>query len=289
MFHSSVLQRGDKVGLIACSDGIKPEMKPRIEALTEVFAGFGLDVVEARTLMRRSGYFSGTPGERAAELNELFRNDGVRAIFDVSGGDSANQVLPHLDYDAIRCANKPLFGISDLSVILNAIHAQSGVATVHYRTMNLVSTAGEVQRKAFEESLFRGGKALFSFSHRWIRGNGMRGVVIGGNIRCFLKLAGTGYLPDPTDKILFLESLSGRANRIVSLLAQFQQIGYLDRCAGVLLGTFTELEAHDEFPVVEAVLREMTERSGLPLAKTEELGHGDRCKGIVIGQEVELR
>lgn len=289
MLHNMTLQQEDKVGLIACSDGIRPEMRPRLDALIDVLHGFGLDVVEAGTLMRRSGYFSGTPGERAAALNEWFRDDGIKAIFDVSGGDSANQILPFLDFEAIRQANKPFFGISDLSVILNAIYARSGVPTVHYRMMNLVSADGQAQRKAFEETMFRGGKALFSFSHRWIRGSAMQGVVVGGNLRCFLKLAGTGFMPDPAGKIVFLESLSGRANRIVSLLAQLQQIGYLDRCAGVLLGTFTELEAHGEFPVVEAVLKEMTARSGLPLAKTEELGHGEQSKGVIIGKEAAFR
>ncbi len=34
----------------------------------------------------------------------------------------------------------------------------------------------------------------------------MDGIVVGGNIRCLLKLAGTPYWPDMREKILLLES-----------------------------------------------------------------------------------
>lgn len=34
----------------------------------------------------------------------------------------------------------------------------------------------------------------------------MQGIVVGGNIRCLLKLAGTEYWPDMNGKILLLES-----------------------------------------------------------------------------------
>ena len=38
----------------------------------------------------------------------------------------------------------------------------------------------------------------------------MEGIVVGGNIRCLLKLAGTPYWPDMREKILLLESFGGK-------------------------------------------------------------------------------
>jgi muramoyltetrapeptide carboxypeptidase LdcA involved in peptidoglycan recycling len=109
-----------------------------------------------------------------------------------------------------------------------------------------------------------------------------------GNIRCFLKLAGTEFLPDPSGKIIFLESLGGRVNRIASLVAQIQQIGCFNVCSGLILGSFTELEHHNELPILEEYIKEVTKQSNIPIVKTDELGHGDNCKGIMIGKRIDL-
>ena len=69
----------------------------------------------------------------------------------------------------------------------------------------------------------------------------MEGILLGGNLRCFLKLAGTPYFPDLDGKLLFLESLGGGPELIASLLAQLSQLGVFQKIAGLLLGTFTEL------------------------------------------------
>lgn len=67
----------------------------------------------------------------------------------------------------------------------------------------------------------------------------MEGVVIGGNIRCFLKLAGTEYMPDFTDKILLLERYGGTVAQIETYMWQLKQLGAFDKIRVVLLGIFT--------------------------------------------------
>lgn len=276
---------GNKVGLIACSDGVKVENLTKVEELIRIMNSYGLEVVISNTLFRRNGYFSGSPKERAAELNLLFKNNEIRAIFDISGGDSANQILEYLDYDNIRMHPKPFFGMSDLSVILNALYTQSNAKSYHYQLMTLVSSDGAEQQAAFYRTFFEGHNDLYDFKYHWIRGNQMSGIVIGGNIRCFLKLAGTNYFPDPSNQILFLESLSGRANKIVSLFAQLQQVRIFDKCAGVILGSFTELERYNEFSIVEEYLKEI---SRIPVVKTNEIGHGSDSKCLIIGENITL-
>lgn len=280
--------RGNKVGLIACSDGVRVENLAKVEELKRVLHSFGLHVVMANTLFRKEGYFSGNPKERAAELNQLFENTEISAIFDISGGDSANQILEYIDYESIRMNPKPFFGMSDLSVILNALFTQNNSKSYHYQLMNLVSSDGAEQQRAFYRTFFEGQNDLYSFRYHWIRGNQMSGIVIGGNIRCFLKLAGTSYFPDPCDKILLLESLSGRANKIVSFFAQLQQLKYFDACAGLILGSFSELENFNEFPIVEEYVKEISHSASIPIIKTAELGHGSNSKCIVVGNKITL-
>ena len=62
----------------------------------------------------------------------------------------------------------------------------------------------------------------------------MEGILAGGNLRCFLKLAGTPYFPDLTGKILFLESLGGGPELLASLLSQLGQLGVFQKISGLL-------------------------------------------------------
>lgn len=112
----------------------------------------------------------------------------------------------------------------------------------------------------------------------------LHGIVVGGNIRCFLKLAGTEYMPDLTDKILLLESYSGTAARMETYLCQLEQLGAFRKAAGILLGTFTEMQKRRCEPSVGTLVRRYA-GADMPIAVTGQVGHGTDAKGIWIGKE----
>jgi len=115
----------------------------------------------------------------------------------------------------------------------------------------------------------------------------MQGVVVGGNIRCFLKLAGTEYMPDLTDKILLLESYSGTNAKMETYLCQLQQLGAFEKCVGILLGTFTEMDEKECVPSIVELMQKMVGKN-MPIAVTKDIGHGTDAKAIVIGKEYVL-
>ena len=116
----------------------------------------------------------------------------------------------------------------------------------------------------------------------------MNGVVVGGNIRCFLKLAGTEYWPDMTGKVLLLEAYSGEISQIATLFSQLEQMGVFDQVTGILLGTFTKFEKSGATQSVFDLLKEHIPET-LPVAQTSEIGHGADSKAIVIGENVGLK
>ena len=129
------------------------------------------------------------------------------------------------------------------------------------------------------------GNDLFKFDYKFIQQNKLHGIVVGGNIRCFLKLAGTEYMPNLENKILFLESLNGDVAKIETYLCQLQQIGAFKKISGIILGTFTELDKSTT--TVEELIKRMISKN-LPLVKTNDIGHGTNSKAIVIGQEIHI-
>lgn len=278
-----MLKKGDQIGLIACSDGRSPDQMKEIEAIKQVFAEWGIKIFEAQTIYRQAGtYWSGDPEKRAQELMTLFLNPEIKVIFDLSGGDCANEILPYLDFSIIKQMGKPFFGYSDLTVVLNSLFSQSNQPSYHYQIMHLVG--GDASRQ--QEELWR---VLFEqkwsprFDYKWINGQMMTGTMIGGNIRCLLKLAGTEYLPNPSDKILFLESRSGRASRIASFMAQLDQIGYFKSINGLLLGQFTELEDKDGRDRLLELIQTYQHRYHFPVIKTNQIGHSKDSSILKLG------
>lgn len=117
----------------------------------------------------------------------------------------------------------------------------------------------------------------------------MEGIVIGGNIRCFLKLAGTEYMPDFNNKILFLESLSGNVAKMSTYINQYKQIGAFDNIKGIILGNFTEMEDNNYSPNIAELIKGTINNANIPIIKTEEIGHKGNSKCIIIGEKVRFK
>ena len=195
----------------------------------------------------------------------------------------ANQILDELDYEVIAASKATFWGYSDLSTVINAIYTMTGKESVLYQVKNMVGGAST----ALQRERFRNRKDLFTPAFTFVQKTAMKGIVVGGNIRCFLKLAGTRYFPNLDAKILFLESYGGEVPQMAACLAQLKQIGAFDKVNGVLLGTFTAMEQNHCTPDIVTLVKEVCDPQ-MPIAVTSEIGHGDDSKAIIIGRELTL-
>lgn len=279
------MQKGDKVGIVCCSNGQKNAYREKIELLRDTLEEMGIVPVFSAYIYEREDVFSGTARERAGALMDFYKDDAVKVIFDISGGDIANGILPYLDFEVIGKSGKQFWGYSDLTTIVNAIYKKTGKTSVLYQIRNLIYEDKERQIANFSKTMFSEGEDLYRLNYEFVQGKQMQGIVVGGNIRCFLKLAGTEYMPDLTDKILLLESFSGNTAKMETYLAQLSQLGAFEKVAGILLGTFTEMEEKNCKPDILTLLQAYVGKD-IPIAVTKEIGHGVDSKAIVIGQEM---
>jgi len=280
-----MFKHGDKVGIVCCSNGQKRTYAEKIKYLESTLMDIGLCPVFSDYIYETESVFSGTAQERAEALMKFYTDEEIKGIFDISGGDAANGILPYLDYDVIANSSKLFWGYSDLTTVINAIYAKTGKASVLYQIRNLIYDCRERQMADFKNTVMKNGTDLFQYDYQFIQGSQIQGVVIGGNIRCLLKLAGTEYMPNPDGKILLLESLSGTVAQIETYFCQLQQMGVLDKVAGIILGTFTEMEREKCVPTVESLMKGKV-REDLPIAVTADIGHGTNSKAILIGREI---
>ncbi len=287
------MNKGDKAAIVCCSNGQQVSNAEKIKQLQTTLEEIGIKPILSEYIYEKEDVFSGTGEERAKSLMDFYKDGEIKAIFDISGGDIANEILPYLDFDVIAQSEKQFWGYSDLTTILNAIYAKTGKTSVLYQVRNLIYQHAAKQVADFTSTIFTDDvqlyekSELFDFSYKFVQGKEMKGIVVGGNIRCLLKLAGTEYFPDMTGKILLLEAYGGLTAQMVTYLNQLKQMGVFDKINGILLGTFTKMEETECRPTItELVKRYAGEK--LPIAKTAEIGHGTDAKGIIIGQELTL-
>lgn len=275
-----------RVGIVACSNGLDESARPEVDRLLQTLRSMDLDPVCSPHLFARRSVFSASGEARARALMDFYKDDEICEIFDISGGDLANEVLPWLDYEVIARSNKRLWGYSDLTCVLNAILARTGRTSMLYQVRNLVGWDGAGQRLRFQDEL-AGGGALSRFSVQFLRGSRMKGIVAGGNARCLIKLAGTPYWPGMQGKVLLLEGLGTSVPQAAAYVAQLRQMGALDAAAGILLGTFTRMEERGDRPSFEELLLVNVDPEK-PVAKTFQVGHGADSRAVRIGIEASF-
>ncbi|ELC8424956.1 LD-carboxypeptidase [Clostridium perfringens] len=281
----SFLNKGNKIGIISCSNGLSIKNKNIIDELKLNLKSLDIDMVEGDTLYAKEyNLFSGTGEEKTRALEKLFLDKDIKMIFDISGGDLANEVLDFLDFNLIKENPKPFFGYSDLTVLLNAIYSQCDITTYNYQLRNLIGRFKEEQMQNFKASFIEGKEDIFNLDYKWINGSHLEGIVVGGNIRCLLKLAGTKYMPNFKDKILFLESFSGNSAKMVTYITQYKNLGVFNEVKGIILGEFTEMEREDLKPDIVEILKRVIGEINIPILKTSDLGHGADAKCIPIGK-----
>lgn len=272
----------EKVAIVACSNGLAEKQKDKIQQLLEQLMGINMIPILSKHIFAKENVFNGTGEERAESLMQCYQDDEIKRIFDISGGDMANEILPHLDYEFIKDSNIQFWGYSDLTTVINAIYTKTGKSSVLYQVRNLINDSSGEQLRRFNT------KELFDFKYDFLQGTEMRGVLVGGNIRCLLKLAGTEYWPDMDGKILLLEAMSGNVPKMVTALNQLKQMKVFEKINGIILGTFSEMEAEGYHPTIEELVKNIV-GPDMPIAKTYEIGHSIHSKAIEIGKEIYLR
>ncbi|MCF0106784.1 MAG: LD-carboxypeptidase [Holdemanella sp.] len=209
-----------------------------------------------------------SPIQRANLWNIWMKDGSFDYIYDISGGDLANECIPYLDFEAYK-NNKTIYaGYSDCTVILNSLYTITKKPCLLYQIRNT--------NDCMDPSLYD-----FELIYKQ---EDIHGIVIGGNIRCLLKLAGTPYFPDCKDKILFLESFSGNPYRIRTYFAQLKMMDKVHDIKAILLGQFTELDENHQ----DDILYECAKEFHVPIYRTRQIGHSHDSKALWIGKEISL-
>ncbi|HEU0121176.1 MAG TPA: LD-carboxypeptidase [Bryobacteraceae bacterium] len=244
MTKPKALRKGDTVGLVTPSTFVS---SPDEIATAQRTAGyFGLKIKMGANVRKRAGYLGGTIAERASDINAMFADPEVKAIFAIRGGYGSAQILPELDLDVIAKNPKIFQGYSDITAMHLAIHQKTGLVTFHGPVMLSGFTPYTIEH--FRRALFET-KPIGSVSNpvesnqlrpnhtlRTVRGGKARGPLVAGNLTLISTTMGTPYEIDTRGKILCIEDVGEEPYSMDRMLTQLRLAGKLDAAAGIVFG-----------------------------------------------------
>lgn len=279
------LRPGDTVAITAPSSGVSPGALPRLDLVLSHWRARGFKVIEGECLRREHHDCSAPAPERAAELMHFLTDPGVAAVLPPWGGERAIELLPLLDFDALRrMPPKWLLGFSDLSTLQLPLALLSGWSSAHgsnlmdlapSQTDPLVNGVFDVLAHDGATPIVQHASARYQVKWvpfetdvaaplnlteptRWRRLDGrddepltVSGRLIGGCLDTLGRLAGTRFGDVPSfvregdGALLYLENCEQSPSEMLRTLVSLRLHGWFDGLAGLLLGRSAGSEVTD--------------------------------------------
>ncbi|CAH6783363.1 putative carboxypeptidase VC_A0337 [Vibrio chagasii] len=265
MIYPKAVNIGDKIGFFSPSSPATVFAPNRFARAKNYLESKGFTLVEGTLTGKSDGYRSGSIQARAEELNQLIRDPEVRCIMSTIGGNNSNSLLPYIDYEALKKDPKIIIGYSDVTALLLAIHAQTGLVTFYGPA--LVASFGEFPPlvdqtfQSFSELLcestsqhqYTMPKVWTDIKHDWETQNSAKpvynnewkfigagkanGRVIGGNLSTMAGIWGSQYMPEILDgDILLIEDSLKGIETVERSFAHLLACGVFDKVGAIILG-----------------------------------------------------
>lgn len=262
-----------------------PFDRERFEAGLAILRG-RYEVVYDPGIFDRSGYLAGSDANRANLLNDALRDPRVDAILCARGGYGAARLLPLIDPVEVSVANKMLVGFSDISA-LHSLWSRVGVRSIHAPMVASIAKASPAVIDEWFRTL-EGRDAPESWSLKALVPGEAEGRLCGGNLAVLASLVGTPYAPRVEGCVLFLEDVGERPYRVDRMLTTLRQAGWLDRCAGVIIGAFTDGAPGEDGVSIDDVILDRLGDLGVPVVTGFPAGHIDDNEPLTFGAKARI-
>ncbi len=281
------LKPGDTIAITSPAGAVWDPAQ--VETFSTILKGFGFKIVLGKTLNEKFGYFAGTDELRANELNTFFADPSIKGIFCMKGGWGCARLLDKLDFKLIEKNPKVIIGFSDITTLLIAITAKTGLITFHGPVGN--SGWNNWTSDVFKNVTMNPHKLNVFMNPTnedtivTINSGRASGDLMGGNLTVIASLMGTLYLPEWKDKILFLEEVKEEPYSIDRMLTQLKLCGVLDQISGFVFGKCAKCLAEEPqkaFTFHEVILQHL-KPLGIPAFYGAMIGHIENKLTVPLG------
>ena len=308
------LKTGDQVRVITLSQSLGNITLNHAEIVKRKLATLGLNTSFGANSIEVDQHGSNSIQNRLDDLHNAFGDPNVKAILVARGGMSCNQILPYLDFDLIAKNPKIIIGYSDITAIINAIYAKTGLITfsgpgftslkdITFETSDFsfkhwrhhLFKSGEIVVKSAEKILdtsYKTGKSVtseYDSDGFWVINPGKAtGTIIGSNLCTLNLLQGTQFMPPLQDSILFIEddheSSAGHFDRDLESLTQLPEFAGVK---GLVIGVF-EKDSQVDRQTLADLIQNKPILKNLPVLANVNFGHTKPMLTFPIGGIAKL-
>lgn len=200
----------------------------------------GYKVKYERSIFNKCWSKPGHNKQRASQINRMFADKKIRAVFCAKAGYGSVEILPFLDRKLIRRNPKIFVGYSDITILLLYLRKIANMVVFHgpvisdeiydgmnsvtldylLRTLNQTLPLGSIMFPQLAS--FKPGKAT--------------GILVGGNLSLIAESIGTPYRVSTANTILFLEDIGENLENIRRYLLKLRRTGKFNNIKGLLFG-----------------------------------------------------
>ncbi len=312
----NALSAGAHIRVVAVSTSLSVVTEETRRIAQEGLEQRGFRVSFGDHVMGKDGLRSARLEDRLADFNAALDDPDVDMILAARGGFNVNQLLPHLDFEKIRHAGKIICGHSDLTALVNAVWARSGLVAYlgpNFSTLGM-KLGAEYTWKSFTYSLSQPETMTVEPSTQWsddkwqedqdnrvfennegpfmVRPGEAQGTIVGGNLCTFNLLQGTPFMPSLDGALLFLEddALTGAftAHEFDRNFESLLQQPGAEGIRGLVLGRFQKASKVTK-ELLEDVIKTKPILNNVPVIANVDFGHTSPQLTLPIGGTAHVR
>ncbi|WP_433194454.1 S66 peptidase family protein [Nocardia sp. CA-107356] len=295
------LKPGDRVGILASSapEPFLASSAPEPFIDSEGFergltalesAGFAVAVAE--TAVQEFGYRAVPEANILTDLHTFVTDPTINAIIFAGGGKNSNRLLGGLDYSALARQPKVIVGVSDPTVLLNAITARTGLVTFH--GPSVVWDWGSPEPNDLTARHFARMVSGVAYAGRLedapltaLRPGQAEGQLVAGCLSAVRNLLGTPYEPSWDGAIFAWEDISKPIELLDATLTHFRDLRVLERISGMVVGELVNCEDSHGWGLT-AMLHDLCEDYGFPILTGLPFGHTSTKYTLPIGARARI-
>jgi muramoyltetrapeptide carboxypeptidase len=295
MNKPKALKIGGTVGLVAPSSALRQAdgLGKSIKVLEEQ----GFKLVMGESCGKKHGYLSGNDETRARDINRMFGDSTIDAVFCLRGGYGTPRILDKLDYKMIKQNPKIFIGYSDITAVHIALNQKCDLITFHGPMVasDMLGNFDEFSKESYLKAItsiepLGQMNNPIGFDIKSMVSGKARGKIVGGNLSLIAATIGTTYEIDTKGKILFLEDVDEFTYSVDRMLTHLRLSGKLNDCEGIILGGFNNcLPQYEGFDhTLMDVFNEIIVQAKKPTIYNFMAGHCSPKITIPLGAEALL-
>jgi muramoyltetrapeptide carboxypeptidase len=291
------LKKGDHVRVISFGLSLKGVSISQREICKRNLENLGLHISFGKHVEDNDEFGTSSVSARIEDLNEALADPEVKIILSGMGGMNTAQILRSINWNLLKNNSKIFCGFSDITVLVNAIYAKTGIVTYYgpfYGTFGM-EKGTEYMLEKFKTCLFSKEPFIVNPANFWsddfwwlnqekrkffpnpgpliINEGDAEGKLIGGHLTSLSTLFGTEFFPNLSNSIILIEENNEIKPRSFDRLLQslIHQKGF-NKAKALLIGRFTSASQISD-DILVRIVKNHPELSRIPVVANLNFGH----------------